>query len=118
MTDLNQQLEHERQLINAATYGPWFAEYSREQGHCVLPPDAESTREAVAVTRLFDQQADSEFIAHARTALPQRNAQLQAVLELHKPDEDGEECDGCMNAFGDPTRYPCPTVRAIEEAME
>lgn len=51
----------------AATEGPWIAEYSGEQGNCVIPHDAKSTREAVCVTRLYHQHADAEFIAHSRT---------------------------------------------------
>ena len=51
--------------LRAATPGPWSAEYSREQGNCVIPHDAQSTREAVCVTRLYNQAADAEFIARA-----------------------------------------------------
>ena len=54
----------------AATEGPWRAEYSWEQGNCVVPGDAQSTREAFAVTRLYHQAADAEFIAHARQDIP------------------------------------------------
>lgn len=82
--DLRVRLEADQKTIQAATDGPWTAEYSREQGHCVLPPDAESTREAVAVTRLFHQHADAKFIAASRTRWEQANRALLAVLELHK----------------------------------
>lgn len=54
-----------RRLLQGITPGPWVAEYSREQGNCVIPADARSTREAVAITRLFHQHADAEFIAAA-----------------------------------------------------
>lgn len=54
-----------RRLLQDITPGPWVAEYSREQGNCVIPADARSTREAVAITRLFHQHADAEFIAAA-----------------------------------------------------
>ena len=75
---------------NAATDGPWEAEYSGEQGNCVLPPDARSTREAVAVTRLYYQVADAEFIAAARTDLPAATTALRAVLDL-LDQVDGED---------------------------
>ena len=52
-----------REMAEAATPGPWEAEYSGEQGDCVLPPDAQSTREAVAVTRLYASHADALLIA-------------------------------------------------------
>lgn len=68
MSDID--LDAIEKRANDATEGPWVAEYSGEQGNCVIPNDAESTREAVAVTRLYDHHADAEFIAHARTDIP------------------------------------------------
>ena len=78
------RLDMIRDRAKKAMPGPWVAEYSKEQGNCVIPHDARSTREAVAVTRLFHQQADAEFIAAARTDVPRMEAALRAVLELHK----------------------------------
>lgn len=66
-----------RALLAGITEGPWVAEYSREQGNCVIPADAQSTREAVAITRLYHQAADAAFIA----AAPSIVAQLLAVVE-------------------------------------
>ena len=63
------QLDAIRSRLNAATPGPWIAEYSSEQGNCVIPHDALSTREAVCVTRLYHAAADAELIAHAPTDL-------------------------------------------------
>lgn len=59
-----------RELLDTATERPWVAEYSSEQGNCVIPHDAESTREAVAVTRLHHQVADANLIVAAVNALP------------------------------------------------
>lgn len=66
-----------RELLAEITPGPWIAEYSGEQGNCVIPADAQSTREAVCVTRLYHQQADAEFIA----AAPQLVADLANEVE-------------------------------------
>jgi hypothetical protein len=42
-------------------------------------------------------------------------AALRAVVELHRPTEDGLWCDDC---FGTPfVRYPCPTIQAIEKEL-
>jgi len=43
---------------------------------------------------------------------------LDAVLELHAPDEDGD-CAYCADYFCDTRKaeYPCETVRTIEDAM-
>ena len=63
------------------TSWPWVAEYSKEQGNCVLPPDAQSTREAVAVTRLYHQSADAVFIASAPSTVARLTAAVEAVLD-------------------------------------
>ena len=70
-----------RARVDAATEGPWISEYSREQGTCVIPHDARSTREAVATTHLYDQAADAEFIAHARTDVPELLAALDEAWQ-------------------------------------
>ena len=90
-----------RARVDAATEGPWIAEYSREQGNCVIPHDARSTREAVATTHLYDQAADAEFIAHARTDVPalvatlrEAEAKLAAIQghfdHVYAEDDEGE----------------------------
>lgn len=76
-------------------------------------------------------RSDAEFIALARTALPQLAKALRAVMEIHKPFHadhyyngmDGESlhrfvlrCDGCEESGGIED-YPCPTVRAITDAI-
>lgn len=112
-----------RALASGATPGPWEAEYSGEQGNCVLPPDARSTREAVAVTRLYHQQADAEFIAASRQAMPalldmldQAEARIKAVRDVHRhitvetrgAIEPEHRCLDCCLA------WPCPTIRALD----
>lgn len=80
-------------LADAATEGPWVAEYSCAQRDCVVPHDAESTMEAVAVTRLLRAGNDAAHIAASRTAVPAMAAALTAVLERHKPVTVYGECD-------------------------
>ncbi|WP_139343223.1 hypothetical protein [Fictibacillus arsenicus] len=131
MRDPREILARIRAQADAATEGPWTAEYSGEQGNCVLPPGYQSTREAVAVTRLLSAQADAEFIAASRTTVPRLVDALRAVLELHVRAEcptcgsrDGEgnefhKCDDdayCEEC--DLEGYPCPTVTAITRALE
>lgn len=118
-----------RARADAATEGPWTAEYSGEQGNCVLPPGYQSTREAVAVTRLLSAQADAELIANARTDLPALLAAVEAVMKRHRPVEvEPSEtiCAECSTLRGQGetaryfpfTEYPCPTVRAITDALD
>lgn len=66
---------------------------------------------------------DAEFIAAARSDVPHLVAALRAVLGLHQPREvvkgastawmlgASEECNHCHR------EWPCPTVRAIEDAL-
>lgn len=37
---------------------------------------------------------------------------LRSVVELHKPDQWGEECKHCDNGS-----YPCETIQAIEKEL-
>ncbi|QBP30650.1 hypothetical protein SEA_LAHIRIUM_78 [Gordonia phage Lahirium] len=69
-----------RRLLQGITPGPRVAEYCREQGNCVIPADAQSTREAVAITRLYRQVADAEFIAAAPTLVDRLLAELDQAL--------------------------------------
>ena len=124
-----------RARAEAATEGPWTAEYSGEQGNCVLPPGYQSTREAVAVTRLLSAQADAEFIAHARTDVPWllgqvelRDKALEAVRELHQPEpycnnaghtNPDVECPECAEfCTADEELYPCRTITDLTAALE
>ena len=93
--NLQEQLDHERRIINAATDGPW-APWLDQDGTehmkgmlmvgnaAAVIPEGETWIEGVDVNPVAHcyTPEDRVFIAHARTALPQRNAQLQAVLEL------------------------------------
>ena len=95
MTDpIIDRLDQIKGRADMATDGPWVAEYSKEQGNCVIPHDAHSTREAVAVTRLFHQQADAEFIAAARTDVPRMEAALRAVLDHLSQWQVPDPCEG------------------------
>ena len=118
---IESRLAEIRARAEAATEGPWTAEYSGEQGNCVLPPGYQSTREAVAVTRLLSAQPDAEFIAASRTDLPALLAAVEAVRGLHTPIErrDGPVCDHCLHSprVG-AYPYPCPTVQALSAALE
>ena len=117
MNDIQAWLYQGKTLADQATEGPWIAEFSRETGDCVIPHDAQSTREAVATTRLLHAPADAAFIADARTRLPAALDALQAVHDMHRRIwVDGiEYCKHCVDFGGE---YPCPTRRALRAAIE
>lgn len=71
-------------------------------------------------------RADAEFIAAARTDVPALVAALRGVLEMHQPVEiepSDTICGECSyrlpngRYFGKVEYWPCPTVRAITEAL-
>lgn len=76
--DLTALITRAENTLQGVTEGPWIAEYSGDQGNCVIPHDAQSTREAVCTTRLYHQVADARFIAWARTGVPELTAALKA----------------------------------------
>ena len=98
---------------NAATEGPWFPNrYSDDWEVCGELDDngnpALVASEAVGT--------DAEFIAHARTDVPDMAAALRAVLELHKREEipSGDYCDEC---FPNEWHWPCSTVATIRQHL-
>ena len=110
---IREWLDESQQLADKATEGPWIAEFSSEQGDCVIPHDAQSTREAVAVCRLYYRGADARLIAESRTRLPQAVAALRAVVELHRPAR-GYWGTGCVECGQE---YPCLTIEEVEAAL-
>lgn len=121
MTDtVKAWIEERRAIHEATTEGPWVAEYSAETGDCVIPHDAQNTREAVAVTRLFHRTADANAIADAHNTLPRALDALNAVLELHRRAVDifepSEFCAACSTDQRT-VEWPCPTVQAVQAAI-
>lgn len=60
---LRAQIDADARVAEAATDGPWIAEVSGETGNCVIPADAQSTREYVARTQLYAAVFDAQHIA-------------------------------------------------------
>lgn len=71
------------------------------------------------------EQGDATAIVDAHNMLPRALDALNKVLELHKPIETEPSdtiCRGCSNQlpngrFMPAVEYPCPTVQAIEGAI-
>ena len=112
---------------NAATEGPWEwegeAKAEWELGANSLVPSRRPD-DPVLYGYGYDASgievktpADAEFIAHARTDMPDMAAALRAVLELHaciEPSLEQEREQGMRDWCGEcDTFYPCPTVEAI-----
>lgn len=122
------EVERVRQLAEAATPGPWIAEYSGPTGNCVIPADAQSTLEYVARTQLYAAYFDAQHIAAWNPATALRMcAWALKVLDRHphRPrsidaavDDTGEPhpgvCDRC-----EPGRrhWPCESITDVAEAF-
>ena len=101
---------------NAATEGPWMG---------IRYPDGFLGRviggNGFGVAEDFPDDADAEFISHARTDVPALVAALRAVLNLHfkaQPipaafgtQEGGDYCVTCAED------WPCPTVETIRQHL-
>lgn len=116
---ITDQLEEERCIINAATAGPWITEwhgddwwysiYGAAAGEEVLPE--------VATLDYRESKADAEFIAHARTALPIRNAQVEAVRKVADDlDAEADNIFGNADVRLNAAVWAMRIRRAIEEA--
>ncbi|MCX5598487.1 DUF6221 family protein [Streptomyces phaeochromogenes] len=77
---LGEQLDEDERIARQATDGPWIAEVSGETGNCVIPADAQSTREYVAKTQLYAAVFDAEHIARHNPARALR--QVEATRKL------------------------------------
>ena len=120
---------------NAATRGPWATVIEDGVTLSLVLTDeddglfyGDSGYDAPIVT---ESGRDAEFVAHARTDVPALVAALRAMLEAHTPHECVSSLAGddpCLILHGGACAlrgrcrechhtHPCPTVRAIEEAL-
>ena len=95
---------------NAATEGPWMG---------IRYPDGFLGRviggNGFGVAEDFPDDADAEFIAHARTDVPALAAVARFALSQHAPDGGGN-CGPCDDATGE-DGWPCSTVREIHRLL-
>ena len=97
---------------NAATEGPWWADWRFTDWEVCCTVGDHGPPALIASDA---DGEDADFIAHARTDVPDMAAALRAVLEVHKP---GRTFHG--HGFSQPlctcgAAMPCPTVDAIRQ---
>lgn len=110
-------VEHTKALEAAATPGPWSADHRTDSDHdwafadiTYVDPRWEGLGPQMLGYVDLDE-ADAEFIAHARTALPALVAAVERVQALHSPWPSPSiqtYCRTCAHPM------PCPTIRALE----
>ena len=107
---------------NAATEGPWVTyTVTPHMGSEVLTAPREGEDYGDYVVPEYIDMDDAEFIADARTDVPDMAAALRAVLNLHfkaQPipaafgtQEGGDYCVTCAED------WPCPTVETIHQHL-
>ena len=137
MTDTQEWIDKGKALADQATQGPWETDGREVTQHWSRPEPWQAIVDTEVSCMDFcyggsakgvERYEDAEFIADARTRLPQALNALQAVLTLHKPidahnvwNTEGrlqQVCTGCGQDDGNWTRWPCPTVQAIQTELE
>ena len=99
---------------NAATEGPWWADWRFTDWEVCCTVGDHGLPALIASDA---DGEDAEFIAHARTDVPDMSAALRAVLELHKRKvtmfnfATYDECEDCE------CDWPCPTVETIRQHL-
>lgn len=131
---ISDRLDQIEQRAKGATEGPWEVLGDEDYGY-----EVHGQREPSSIPGVWrptevcgpGQERNAEFIAHARTDVPALVAALRAVVGPHKPFPDhamGFRDDGTYGAIdpacgacGTPDEYavpwPCPTYRAVAEAL-
>lgn len=107
-------VEHTKALEAAATPGPWLYCTKTYDGLPLVVAEgygfpAEPMRQTHGI--VCHPEADAEFIAHARTAVPALVAAVERAQALHTPWPPPSlqtYCRTCAHPM------PCPTRRALE----
>ena len=119
MTDIQTWLDKGLSITDARTLLPWshIAPDSWDEGKLVLHLPANYTASFWTEGQgEQEQHPNAKYIDHATREHPKALAALQAVLDLHRPEEPKKwvpvRCNHCR------TTYPCPTGRAIQDAIK
>ncbi|WP_399559227.1 hypothetical protein OH809_45485 (plasmid) [Streptomyces sp. NBC_00873] len=82
-------------------------------------------KKADAINAQLDAKTDQKIsdadavIQYFRARAEQAEAAIERVRELHQRwDADPASCAHCVDGYGTPLRYPCPTVRALDPQQQ
>lgn len=120
-----QKLDEMQARCDAATEGPWTATFDdADRWTCITGQGRDLGGGLWMVcpevaTCEGEPDGDAEFIAAARTDMPRLIDALKAVLEEHHPEGADRACECCpQRCYCGHWEYPCPTAKAIAEALE
>ena len=127
MTDTQEWIDKGKALADQATQGPWETDGREVTQHWSRPEPWQAIVDTEVSCMDFcyggsakgvERDEDAEFIAGARTRLPQALNALQAVHDLHQPVKFfGHSATWLRCTQGCPA-WPCPTVQAIQNELE
>ena len=121
--ELTDWLDTTQRLDGAATEGPWAVKAGEVVARGDESPWPLHIAYATATGDVSFQPEDAEFIAHARTALPQAVAALRAVSDLHQPrNRVTQSASGYLVDTPGPCKdcdwdWDCPTIAAIQDTL-
>jgi hypothetical protein len=119
MTDRLTEIE---ERLKAATPGPWepYQSENFEPLSVAKRVRHPGMTEMHYVASWVNKAADQAFIANAPTDTAALLSAVKAVLAIHKPTRWAMVDPGCVTCRenGTPLAWPCPTVKAINAALE
>jgi hypothetical protein len=111
--------------LHAATPGPWVSEPVEQGMFADIESRVSGMRGYILLSHVDGEAgqaktADAEFIANAPTDITALLDAVRAVLAIHKPGRWASVDPGCVTCRenGNPLAWPCPTVKAINAALE
>ena len=119
MSDIPDWIDKGKALTAESTEGPWEArmESPTMGGEVWTLRTAGQPGIKMVVSEYQFGEGNAQFIADARTRLPQALNALQAVHDLHQPVKFfGHSATWLRCTQGCPA-WPCPTVQAIQDAL-
>lgn len=115
----NKRLDKIDARIESATEGAWKISSWRDSSsieHMVVEPES-GVHTIGDITN--NHQGNAEFVAHARTDLPDLVFAMRKIMELHKPRNMLHIAYGPITVCSVcDTLYPCQTRRLVDELEE
>jgi hypothetical protein len=127
--DPSAALEGLRKIEQAASKGPWRAVIAPNGTSVVettwhVPAGYVGAGKTMHVARFSctagtaeQEEANAEFTATARTAMPRLAAALEAVLKAHRPSTSDGRCCWCREADGRRSAWPCGEYLTITREL-
>ena len=119
---MSEYLDAVQARIEGATKEPWETRINDLTDEVTVVHDSEAVLQVAWIDGDYRHtwaMPDAEFIANARTDLPRLLAAIRAVEEVHQKRGASWPHNGGVFVCGaDGAIWPCPTIRALTNALE